>query len=331
MCHTWAVTVTGAPKTWAIRFLEKTEPSARYWYGGAVGIVGFDGSLNTGLTLRTIRVKEGIAEVRAGATLLHDSDPDAEEEETELKASALLDAINRASDSEEDQDLSSILPRGSDEVPEDKILKKVLLVDHEDSFVHTLANYLRQTQADVKVVRSGQPLLAFIENEIDTKLFSPDLVVLSPGPGSPSDFQLSHTITHMMDRSIPIFGVCLGLQGLVEHFGGNLDILEYPMHGKPSLVHKVIDQVHEDRSILAGLPMDFQVARYHSLHARKETFPRDLAILAKTDDNIIMAIQHKKFPIAAVQFHPESILTMPKYGMKILTNALNLGTDGYSY
>jgi anthranilate synthase len=85
LCHTWAVTVTGAPKTWAIRFIEAMEASPRFWYGGAVGMVGFDGSLNTGLTLRTIRIADGVAEVRAGATLLHDSDPAAEEAETELK------------------------------------------------------------------------------------------------------------------------------------------------------------------------------------------------------------------------------------------------------
>ena len=72
LCHTWAVTVTGAPKTWAMRFIEQSEPGLRHWYGGAVGIVSFDGSLNTGLTLRTIRVKNGVAEVRAGATLLHE-------------------------------------------------------------------------------------------------------------------------------------------------------------------------------------------------------------------------------------------------------------------
>src|SRR5207302_7091668 len=95
LAHTWAVTVTGAPKTWAMRFLEEHERSARAWYGGAIGLVGFDGNMNTGLTLRTIRVKDGVAEVRAGATLLYDSEPDAEEEETELKASALLDAVRR--------------------------------------------------------------------------------------------------------------------------------------------------------------------------------------------------------------------------------------------
>lgn len=83
-----AVTVTGAPKTWAIRFIEAAEVSPRYWYGGAVGMIGFDGTMNTGLTLRTIRICDGVAEVRAGATLLHDSDPAAEEAETELKVSA---------------------------------------------------------------------------------------------------------------------------------------------------------------------------------------------------------------------------------------------------
>ena len=96
LTHTWAVTVTGAPKTWAMQFIEDHERSPRAWYGGAVGVVGFDGSLNTGLTLRTIRVKDGVAEVRVGATLLYDSDPDAEERETELKASAFLDAVRAA-------------------------------------------------------------------------------------------------------------------------------------------------------------------------------------------------------------------------------------------
>src|SRR5204862_5877163 len=95
LAHTWAVTVTGAPKAWAMQFIEDHERSARAWYGGAVGVIGFDGNLNTGLTLRTIRVKHGVAEVRAGATLLYDSDPAAEEAETELKASAFLDAIRR--------------------------------------------------------------------------------------------------------------------------------------------------------------------------------------------------------------------------------------------
>src|SRR5947207_1079132 len=97
LSHAWEVTVTGAPKLWAIRFIEEHERSSRRWYGGAIGRVTFDGNMNTGLTLRTMRMKDGVAEVRAGATLLYDSDPDAEEAETRLKAAALIAAARGAS------------------------------------------------------------------------------------------------------------------------------------------------------------------------------------------------------------------------------------------
>jgi anthranilate synthase len=328
LCHTWAVTVTGAPKTWAIRFLEKTEPSVRHWYGGAVGIIGFDGSLNTGLTLRTTRIKDGIAEVRAGATLLHDSEPMAEEKETELKASALIDAIIRVGGPE-----SASIPMVKDTVGEaspSSSGQRVLLIDHEDSFVHTLANYLRQTGAEVVTCRSGRSLQQFVAEKIDTGEFTPTLAVLSPGPGSPSDFKLSQTIDTMIDRRVPIFGVCLGLQGLVEHFGGKLGVLPTPMHGKPSVVARCGSGSADAFSaltpsdVLSDLPEEFQVARYHSLFGFEDTMHKDLLVTAKTEDDVVMAIQHATMPIAAVQFHPESILTLPKFGMKILTNALNL-------
>ena len=331
LCHTWAVTVTGAPKTWAIRFLENTEKGVRRWYGGAVGMIGFDGTLNTGLTLRTIRIKDGIAEVRAGATLLHDSDPASEEAETELKASALLDAIVRGS---EDDKGPLTLPAGSNEEakPVSQTGPTVLLVDHEDSFVHTLANYFRQAGADVVTCRSGNSFDNFIETQVDTGKFSPSLVVLSPGPGSPTDFKLSHTIDTMIKKKVPIFGVCLGLQGLVEHFGGDLDILDYPMHGKPSPIHREFSDDGDDSipyDILRGIATDFTVARYHSLYGNRKTHPDDLRITACTAEGTIMAIQHESMPIAAVQFHPESILTLPKNGMKIIENALKLSSTQY--
>lgn len=328
LCHTWAVTVTGAPKTWAIRFLEEKEIGVRHWYGGAVGLVGFDGSMNTGLTLRTIRIKNGIAEVRAGATLLHDSVPEAEEAETELKASALIDAIIRSSPSDETSIVNSGKTDGEGvERSIEQITRKaqVLLIDHEDSFVHTLANYLRQAGAEVATVRSGDPLKKFLSTRVSSGKFVPTLAVLSPGPGTPSQFDLSGTISAMMDMQIPIFGVCLGLQGLVEYFGGDLKILEYPMHGKASPVYRNLkdENLAGGADVLSGIDQEFIVARYHSLYGNEKTLPEELLVTATTKEGIIMAIQHRKYPIAAVQFHPESILTSPKNGMQILRNALS--------
>mmetsp|Transcript_20939 Transcript_20939/g.45488 ORF Transcript_20939/g.45488 Transcript_20939/m.45488 type:complete len:966 (-) Transcript_20939:82-2979(-) len=318
LCHTWAVTVTGAPKTWAIQFVEDNERSPRCWYGGAVGMVGFDGGLNTGLTLRTVRVKQGVAEVRAGATLLYDSNPVAEEEETELKASAMMDAIVQAGPEDTPGESTSTMRKRKAMVGDGK---SVILIDHEDSFVHTLGNYLRQTGATVNTLRSGPSALKAIDSMI-AKGEKPDLVVLSPGPGNPSDFGLSTSIEYLIKNRIPGFGVCLGLQGMVEHFGGSLGVLSYPMHGKPSLV-SLTPAGKTDDSIFSSLPEVFEVARYHSLHGIKERFPSSLKVTAQSEDGIVMGIQHSEFPFAAVQFHPESILTSPAHGMTILENALS--------
>ena len=305
LSHTWAVTVTGAPKTSAMMFLEEHEKSPRAWYGGAIGKIGFDGGLNTGLTLRTIRVKDGHAEVRVGATLLWDSDPVAEEEETELKASAFLDALR--------------LPRRPSEVNTVEVQaenKRVLLVDHMDSFVHTLANYLRQTGAAVETQRAGFPLGELASNR-------PDLLVLSPGPGVPADFDTKATIEAALELGIPIFGVCLGLQAIVEYFGGELDQLETPMHGKSSLIET------SNCKLFEGLPPQFKAGRYHSLYAMEDMLPESIKIVAKSeDDNVVMAVEHAVLPICAVQFHPESIMSFDdEVGLKLVRNAVKMLTD----
>ncbi|SJZ83105.1 anthranilate synthase [Consotaella salsifontis] len=301
LSHAWAVTVTGAPKLWAMRFLEQNEKSPRAWYGGAIGMVHFNGDMNTGLTLRTIRLKNGIAEVRAGATLLFDSDPEAEEAETELKASALLAAIREAGKEE-----AAATVRPGSRVGEGL---KILLVDHEDSFVHTLANYFRQTGAEVTTVRTPVPAEVFDR-------VSPDLVVLSPGPGSPSDFDCKATIAAARERGAPIFGVCLGLQALTEAFGGTLRQLRVPMHGKPSRV-----RVSHPGIIFDGLPREVTVGRYHSIIADPVRLPRDLEVTAETEDGVVMAIEHKSEPVAAVQFHPESIMSLGgSAGMRMVEN-----------
>lgn len=303
LTHTWAVTVTGAPKLWAMQFIEDHEKSARHWYGGAIGALYFNGDINTGLTLRTIRLKNGIAEVRAGATLLYDSIPEDEEKETQLKASALLDAICNDHPQEQiSQKLRTNIGKG----------KKILLVDHQDSFVHTLANYLRQTGAEVITLRSG-----FSRDEI--KKINPDLIVLSPGPGCPDDFKVKETIKMTLDEKIPLFGVCLGLQGIVEYFGGKLDILDYPMHGKPVCVKPM------QGKLLKDLTPQFTVGLYHSLYADPKTFPSDLVVSAQSDQEIIMAIEHKTLPIWAVQFHPESIMSLEDdIGFKIVERVMEL-------
>ncbi len=303
LAHTWAVTVTGAPKAWAMQFVEDHEKSARAWYGGAVGLIGFDGSMNTGLTLRTIRVKDGRAEVRAGATLLFDSDPDEEERETRVKASAFIDAIRRPRDqAPAAPELTLASPPGSG--------KRILLVDHQDSFVHTLANYFRQTGAEVTTLRAGFDLA-------ELEVVAPDLVVLSPGPGRPSDFDVSGTVAAVLQRGLSLFGVCLGLQGIVEHFGGQLDLLPEPVHGKASSIHVLGGRLFE------GLPAVFEAGRYHSLYARRESVPPSLAVTAGTEQGVVMAVEHVDLPVSAVQFHPESIMTLAgDAGLRLITNVV---------
>ncbi|MEP9373897.1 anthranilate synthase [Mesorhizobium sp. KR1-2] len=303
LSHAWAVTVTGAPKLWAMRFIEKHEKSPRAWYGGAIGMVHFNGDLNTGLTLRTIRIKDGIAEVRAGATLLFDSVPEEEEAETELKASAMLSAIRDAKAGN-----IAATERQSARVGDGV---KILLVDHEDSFVHTLANYFRQTGADVSTVRAPVP-----DELFDT--LQPDLVVLSPGPGLPKDFDTAATIKKARARDLPIFGVCLGLQALAEAYGGELRQLHVPMHGKPSRI-----RVSQPGIIFSGLPQEVTVGRYHSIFADPARLPEDFVVTAETDDGVIMAFEHKREPVAAVQFHPESIMTLGQNaGMRMIENVV---------
>jgi anthranilate synthase len=304
LTHMWVVTVTGAPKLWALNFIEQHEKSSRRWYGGAVGWFGFNGHLNTGLVLRTVRLEQGIAELRVGATLLYDSIPESEEQETRLKASAFLDLL-RHSTKAPCQTTPAIALTGAG--------KKVLLIDHQDSFVHTLANYLRQTGAKVTTIRYDKALNYLKEDHYD-------LVVLSPGPGRPADFQLSQTIEAVIARKIPLFGVCLGLQGIVEYFGGDLDILAYPMHGKRSTINVV-----NKTPLFSGLGDEFKAGRYHSLHARIETMPDALSITALSDDGIVMAVAHKKALIQAVQFHPETILSLANQaGLNIIINLMDM-------
>ncbi|HVT71034.1 MAG TPA: anthranilate synthase component I, partial [Trebonia sp.] len=328
LTHMWAVTVTGAPKAWAMQFIEDSEDTARRWYGGAVGKIGFDGSMNTGLTLRTAHIAGGIAAVRVGATLLYDSDPEAEERETHIKARALLEtlreveearlAADRAVTGPAEAELAASGSAGYPEssqggaVPAARPLR-VLLVDHQDSFVHTLADYFRQHDAEVTTLRAGFP--AALLDDI-----APDLVVLSPGPGRPADFRCDELLTELDRRRLPAFGVCLGLQAMVEHAGGELSLLPEPQHGKPGQVRV---RPACDSALLAGLPAEFTAARYHSLYATEADVKGGFTVTASTADGVVMAIEDAAAARWAVQFHPESILTAAgRAGHQVIANVL---------
>ena len=318
LTHMWAVTVTGAPKTWAMQFIEDHERAPRRWYGGAVGVIGFDGSMNTGLTLRTAHIRNGVAMVRAGATLLFDSDPLAEERETELKARALLETLADAvaettQETTAERMAADQTPTGgAGPLPGEGM--RVLLVDHQDSFVHTLAGYFREQGADVLTLRAGLPLAALDE-------FAPDLVVLSPGPGRPADFACAQLLDQLDLRGLAAFGVCLGLQAMVEHAGGELALLSEPVHGKPGTVRRI----QPEAGLLAGLPAEFTAARYHSLHAVPEQVKGGFEVTAVTADRVVMAIEDPVAGRWAVQFHPESILTAAGgTGHQVIANVLRL-------
>lgn len=305
LTHLWAVTVTGAPKLWAMQFVEDNEKTPRRWYGGALGLVGFDGSVNTGLTIRTIRMKDGLAEVRAGATCLFDSDPAAEDRECHLKAAAAFQALRS------DAKVSAL----SETAPDAPGLgKKVLLIDHEDSFVHMLADYFRQVGASVSVTRYTHAAEMIERGKYD-------LLVLSPGPGRPEDFGISKTIDLALKKKLPVFGVCLGVQAIGEYFGGRLGQLPLPAHGRPARV-----QVRGGK-LLGNLPNEIVIGRYHSLYVDRATMPAELDVTAATEDGIPMAIEHKTLPVAGVQFHPESLMSLgDEVGLRIVGNAVKMGS-----
>ena len=319
LSHMWAVTVIGAPKKAAAQTVEALEKDARGWYGGAVGMISLNGDINTGILIRTTYLRDGMARYPVGATLLYDSVPAMEERETRLKATGFFRTLGA-----EETTAAEAVKRSATGVPSGSGAK-LLLVDNDDCFIHTLANYARQTGAEVVTYRAGFPAEVMA-------LVAPDLILISPGPGRPADFGVPDVVKTAVRLGVPVFGVCLGLQGIVEAFGGELGVLDYPMHGKPSTVR------NRGVGVFAGLPAEFQVGRYHSLFARRETFPECLEITAETKEldasgniiaGVIMGVRHRELPIEAVQFHPESILTAESdHGLKLMENAMRLAKPG---
>ena len=185
---------------------------------------------------------------------------------------------------------------------------RILLIDNYDSFTYNLVQAFQVENAEVLVYRN---------DEIDVQSISeinPTHIVISPGPGNPKNAGISIKVIESFYQTIPILGVCLGHQCLVEFFGGKIIRAEKLMHGKTSQIE------HDNQTIFRNMPIPFTAGRYHSLSADKKSMPSQLRVSAKTNEGEIMGVRHESFPIEGVQFHPESILT-PE-GPKLLRNFL---------
>ena len=185
----------------------------------------------------------------------------------------------------------------------------VLLIDNYDSFSYNLYQLIGSIDTNIKVARNDEISV----DEI--KRLAPDFLVISPGPGKPSEAGICIEAVKKLGSSIPILGICLGHQAIYEAFGGTVSYASRLMHGKSSIV-----TVDLGNALFKGLPQTIQAARYHSLAGIKSTLPDTLKITAWTQDDEIMAVCHKEYPVYGLQFHPESILT-PK-GKTIINNFL---------
>ena len=174
----------------------------------------------------------------------------------------------------------------------------ILLIDNYDSFVHNLYQFLAVEDPDVRLVRNDRI------TPQEALAMEPDAIVISPGPGRPSDAGVCIGLIRQLKGRIPILGVCLGHQAIGEAFGATVTHASRLMHGKTSLLTDVADDI-----IFKGIKKPVQVARYHSLSVQESTLPEELEVTARSDDGELMAMRHREYPIYGLQFHPESVMT----------------------
>ena len=185
----------------------------------------------------------------------------------------------------------------------------ILLIDNYDSFFYNLYQLIGTVKDDLKVIRNDEMTVEEIE------ALHPELIVLSPGPGKPSDAGVCVQVVKELGEKIPIFGVCLGHQAICEAYGATVSYAKQLMHGKTSMA-----KLDTSATLFQGMEPEIQVARYHSLAAVPETMSETLKITAMTEDGEVMAVQHQTYPVYGVQFHPESVLTPD--GIKIIENLI---------
>lgn len=183
-----------------------------------------------------------------------------------------------------------------------------LLIDNYDSFTYNLYQFLSELGAEVVVQRNDQVTVE------DCLAMGPDHVVISPGPGDPSEAGISRDVIRAFAGKVPVLGVCLGHQCIYDVFGGVVTGAGEILHGKISNIE------HDGKGVFAGIPNGFKAARYHSLAGTPDTLPPDLVVTARSESGIIMGVRHKTLAVEGVQFHPESVGT--EFGHEMLRNFL---------
>lgn len=192
-----------------------------------------------------------------------------------------------------------------------------LMIDNYDSFVYNLVSYFLEENIKMEIIRNDKIKIEYIDELIKEKKL--EGIIISPGPKSPKDCGLCNEVVEKFYKQVPIFGVCLGHQIIGYVFGADVKKGKSPVHGK---VHRIkISQ----KNIFQGLPKYINVTRYHSLIVEKEKLLNEFSVEAETEDGVLMAISHKKYPLLSVQFHPEAVLT--EYGHEMLRNFLNLARN----
>ena len=175
----------------------------------------------------------------------------------------------------------------------------IVLIDNYDSFSYNVYQLIGSVEPDIRVVRNDEVTIQELED------MKPEALILSPGPGRPEDAGICiESIKYFKDR-LPILGICLGHQSICEAFGGIVSYAKELMHGKKKLMYKA-----GESQLFKGLPDTFAAARYHSLAALKDTLPAELRVTAESEDGEVMAVEHTKYPVFGVQFHPESVMTL---------------------
>ncbi|HEX6773539.1 MAG TPA: aminodeoxychorismate/anthranilate synthase component II [Acidobacteriaceae bacterium] len=186
----------------------------------------------------------------------------------------------------------------------------VFVLDNYDSFTYNLVQYMGELGAEMTVRRNDE----LTPEEVES--FSPDRILLSPGPCTPQEAGISVPLIRHFSGKLPILGVCLGHQAIGAAFGGNVVRAPKLMHGKTSEV------IHDGRSLFYGISSPMTCTRYHSLIVAEDGLPRELEVTARTEDGIIMGLRHREYKIEGVQFHPESVLTQD--GKRLIQNFLEM-------